>query len=86
MYEVNEQGTPELLEYGGREFLLSGKRSGYVRPLTAGGAGGAGTVISNDTYNIGQGVSAGQVAAAIKAANTTLEARIYRRMREGAPA
>ena len=86
MYEVNEQGTPELLEYGGREFLLSGKRSGYVRPLTAGGAAGGGTVISNDTYHIGQGVSAGQVAAAIKAANSTLEARIYRRMREGAPA
>lgn len=86
MYEVNEQGVPELLEYGGREFLLSGKRSGYVRPLTAGGAAGGGVMVSNDTYNIGQGVSAGQVAAAIKAANTTLEARIYRRLREGAPA
>jgi len=86
MYEVNEQGTPELLEYGGREFLLSGKRSGYVRPLTAGGAAGGVVMASNDTYNIGQGVSAGQVAAAIKAANSTLEARIYRRMREGAPA
>lgn len=86
MYEVNEGGVPELLEYGGRNFLLSGKGSGYVRPLTAGGRGGAGTVISNDTYNIGQGVSAGQVAAAIKAANNNLEARIYRRMREGGPA
>lgn len=87
MYEVNEQGTPELLEYGGREFLLSGKRSGYVRPLTAGGGGaGAGGWVSADTYNIGQGVSAGQVAAAIKAANGALEARIYRRMREGGPA
>ncbi len=83
MYEVNEQGTPELLEYGGREFLLSGKRSGYVRPLTAGGAGGAGTVISNDTYNIGQGVSAGQVAASIRAANAELEARMRRMMRAG---
>ena len=83
MYEVNEQGVPELLEYGGREFLLSGKRSGYVRPLTAGGAGGAGTVISNDTYNIGQGVSAGQVAASIRAANAELEARMRRMMRAG---
>lgn len=42
MYEVNEQGVPELLDFGGRQFLMMPTDGdGYVTPLS-GGAGGTG--------------------------------------------
>jgi hypothetical protein len=52
MYEVNERGVPELLDFGGRQFLMMPSAGdGYVTPLSggaggfAGGMGGGQTVI-----------------------------------------
>jgi hypothetical protein len=43
MYEVNEQGIPELLDFGGRQFLMMpGGGNGYVTPLSGGAGGSAG--------------------------------------------
>ena len=48
MYEVNERGTPELLNIAGRQFLMMGRDSGRVEPLdgaaySGGGAGAYGS-------------------------------------------
>lgn len=40
IYEVNERGDPETLTIGGRNFLLMGNQSGYVKPM--GGPTGSG--------------------------------------------
>lgn len=56
MYEVNERGTPELLESAGKQYLMMGPDSGRVTPITASlpsaGAGTGGVVI-NITNNSG---------------------------------
>ena len=39
MYEVNERGTPELLTYGGKQYLMMGNQSGNVTPMGSGGGG-----------------------------------------------
>jgi hypothetical protein len=33
MYEVNEKGTPELLQVDDKQFLMMGNKSGYVTPV-----------------------------------------------------
>lgn len=83
MYEVNERGAPELLEYGGRQFLLSGKQPGYVHPLAAGGAGGRGGVTSSLNVSVGEGVSLSQVHAVVTGALKQQEGRLLRLSREG---
>jgi len=42
IYEVNEDGSPELLEQGGRTFLLPGASDGNVVPMGGGFGGSAG--------------------------------------------
>lgn len=48
LHPVNERG-PELLNYGGSDYLMMGGRGGYVKPLTSAGGGApsssGGTVI-----------------------------------------
>jgi len=83
MYEVNERGMPELLEYGGRQFLLIGKQPGYVHPLAAGGAGGRGGVTSSLNVSVGEGVSLSQVHAVVTGALKQQEGRLLRLSREG---
>ena len=50
MYQVNERGTPELLNIGGNQYLMMGKQSGNVTPTSAGagaaGAGGSGVQVN----------------------------------------
>lgn len=41
MYEVNEEGIPELLSIGNRQFLMMGNQSGYVEALKASSGGGS---------------------------------------------
>ncbi len=40
MYEVNERGTPELLNIGAHQYLMMGREGGNVVPLTGSAAGG----------------------------------------------
>ncbi|GGX30563.1 hypothetical protein GCM10007242_41550 [Pigmentiphaga litoralis] len=48
MYEVNERGHPELLEAGGRQYLMMAGQDGTVTPLVArGGASGAAAAAPN---------------------------------------
>lgn len=46
MYEVNERGTPELLNVAGKQFLMMGNQSGHVTPMAA-GSGGQSIVFNN---------------------------------------
>ena len=39
MYRVNETGAPEMLESGGRSYLLTGGREGRVTPASQVGGG-----------------------------------------------
>jgi hypothetical protein len=70
LYEVNEDGTPELLDVGGRQFLMMGRQAGYVTPARRGGGGtgaGEGKVITNNfTYNVQSGVTKGEVVALLQ--------------------
>lgn len=50
LYEVGEGGKPELLDAGGRTYLIPGNQGGMVRPAVNGGgmaAGGGSTVVVN---------------------------------------
>ena len=42
MYEVNERGSPELLNVGSKQYLMMGGQSGYVTPTGAGRGSGVG--------------------------------------------
>lgn len=51
MYEVNEDG-PEMLNQGGKDYLMMGGKGGFVKPLSQGGAqisGGSQIVIQDNT-------------------------------------
>lgn len=51
MYEVNEKG-PELLNQGGKDYLMMGGKGGFVKPLGEGGtqiSGGSQIVIQDNT-------------------------------------
>lgn len=37
MYEVNEGGVPEMLQSGGRSYLLMGAKPGQVEPIRSSG-------------------------------------------------
>ncbi|AKJ28844.1 phage tail tape measure protein [Caldimonas brevitalea] len=77
MYRVNENG-PELLDVGGRQYLMMGDQNGKVTP-------NAGGTVINQTVNVGQGVSRAEVYQAVKTANAQLEGKLMRsRTREGA--
>jgi hypothetical protein len=61
LYEVGEGGKPELLDAGGRTYLIPGNQGGMVRPaVNGGGAGGrsSGGTTSN-TYSITVNVAPG---------------------------
>lgn len=69
MYEVNERGTPELLNIGKRQFLMMGQEGGHVTPAGAGSSSGGGSAsqaqaVPNVSVNItntsGQQVGASQ--------------------------
>lgn len=47
LYEVNENGAPETLSVGGKDFLLMGRQGGMVRPNAQGAAGGSVAVVNN---------------------------------------
>lgn len=44
MYEVNERGIPELLTYGGKQYLMMGNQSGNVTPMGGSAGGGIGSL------------------------------------------
>lgn len=50
MYEVNERGRPELLNVGGKQFLMMGNQGGNVKP----GGDGKLTIVNNTPSRIGQ--------------------------------
>ena len=50
MYEINERGMPEVLDYDGKQFLMMGRKGGSVIPAVAGGAS-AGGGMGNMTIN-----------------------------------
>jgi len=50
MYEINERGMPEVLEFDGKQFLMMGRKGGSVIPAVAGG-GSAGGGMGNMTIN-----------------------------------
>jgi lambda family phage tail tape measure protein len=55
LHPVNERG-PELLSYGGNDYLMMGGRGGYVKPLTSSVTGTA--VSGGDTYHVSIAVDA----------------------------
>lgn len=80
------QGT-NFIPYDGMPAVLH-KGEAVVPAAYNPAAGGSGTghsvsVGANPVYNIGQGVSRGEVSAAINAANKQSEARIQRGLRQG---
>jgi lambda family phage tail tape measure protein len=50
MYEVNEEGLPEMLSVGGRDFLLMSGRSGRVTPAASAGSSSSMVVNNNFTF------------------------------------
>lgn len=54
MYEVAEK-KPELLNSGGKTYLMMGAQGGNVTPLGKGGGAGGGTTVINQTFNINSG-------------------------------
>jgi lambda family phage tail tape measure protein len=47
MYEVNEKGTPELLNVAGKQYLMTGNQGGQVTPLAAAASAGGDTFVTN---------------------------------------
>lgn len=54
MYQVNENGVPELLQMDGKQFLMTANKPGTVVPMSSGG-GGAGGVVVNLIESPGRG-------------------------------
>jgi hypothetical protein len=54
MYQVNENGVPELLQMDGKQFLMTANKPGTVVPMISGG-GGAGGVVVNLIESPGRG-------------------------------
>jgi len=52
MYEVNEAGTPELLNVGKHQFLMMGSQGGHVTPVSAGSGGGIAGATSGAAPNV----------------------------------
>lgn len=48
MHPINENGDPELLQQGARQFLLPGNKSGNVTALKDGATGGAPKIVINN--------------------------------------
>ena len=44
MYRINEAGHPEVLQMGGRRYLLPGSEGGTVKPMEKGGSGAGGGI------------------------------------------
>ena len=82
LYEVNERG-PELLQSGGKQYLMMGSQGGQVVPNGGSSSGSVNVDQSGSTYNVGQGMSRGEVRAAVQAGQAQTEARIRRLMRNG---
>jgi lambda family phage tail tape measure protein len=78
IYEINERGRPEVANFGGKDYLLTGGQSGTVRP-----AGEAGSPV-NVTVNIGQGVTRNEVAALVPTIVKQVEAAVTLKNRRGA--
>lgn len=76
MHPVNENGQPELLVQGSKQFLLSGQSGGQIIPATSmmagGGGGGMNVIINNnapDLVDIGEPfVTQGQLNVSINRA------------------
>jgi len=100
MHPVNENGNPEILVQGGRQFLLPGSSGGKIVPT--GGTGMGGSAPSITINNNGPAIdvessrmSDGEIVLAIKAAEDTAVSRVdtslasqrgstYKSLREGA--
>lgn len=78
IYRINEQDRPEVATFGGKDYLLTGKQSGTVRP--ASDAGASVPVI----VNIGQGVTRNEVAALIPTIVKQVEAVMSQKNRRAA--
>lgn len=89
MYEVNERGTPELLNIGKRQLLMMGPQGGHVTPLDTGASNkqssqGGGTVIKIESVvNAAPGTNVAELSAMIDQRDRQLEANIYENMRRG---
>ena len=67
LHEVTEGGKPELLDVGGRTYLMMGNQGGMVRPAATGaGATGAAGVTNNITINMPAGSNGEDVVRAIR--------------------
>jgi hypothetical protein len=71
MYRVNERGSPEMLQVNGREFLLMGRRRGWVDPTPGASrsSAAASTINAPVTINLPAGTSpqtASQIGAHVQ--------------------
>lgn len=81
LQQVNERG-PELLNVGSKQYLMMGGNSGKVTPSNGWG-GGQSFDFSGQTINVGQGVSRGEVMAALQQSRAETIASIKRSTRQG---
>ncbi|WP_431104363.1 phage tail length tape measure family protein [Roseateles noduli] len=79
IYRINEQNRPEVANFGGKDYLLTGGQSGTVRP--AGDGGGAPVSV---TVNIGSGVTRAELQAYVPTIVKQVEAAVGQRQRREA--
>ena len=81
-HPINERGTPEILNQGGKQFLLPTGQGGTVTPMGSGNGGGGGTpnitIISNGTPQTieGSSLSRDEITLMINDGNKATESRI----------
>lgn len=80
-HPINEAGVPEILNQGGKQFLLPTGQGGTISPLSGSGGGSQMpnvTIISSGTPQTSEGVqiSRGEIAIMINDANRSTEKKI----------
>lgn len=73
MYQVNERG-PELLNAGGKQYLMMGSQGGSVTP-------NAGRGTTNVTYNVAAGVTRNELVTALQMLDRVQDAKVDKRLR-----
>lgn len=76
VYQINEQGRPEVATFGGKDYLLTGGQDGTVRPAS----NGQGESV-NVTVNIGAGVTRAELQSYIPVITRQVEAAVTQRQR-----
>lgn len=87
MYEVNERGNPELLNVGGKQYLMMGKQGGHVTALDKSGGLPSGGGGGGDNVRIVVNNNSGQEATVTESQGPDLQRQIDievgRSIREG---